>query len=317
MTSISFPESVDGLTVPAGAMVRGGGTDVQERLRSDNARPDIIDLTRIFGFTNIDQRPDGTTIGAGAKVATVARELADSYPALAETASDLATPQIRNIGTIGGNLIQHTRCWYYRHPDLDCFKSGGDSCPARTGRHLYGVAFDTSDCVHPHPSSLGMALLAYDATVNLSGGDTISVAELLGDGSDPTVENQLPEGQVVATINLPAPWPDEQASYFRAISRHLAEWPLVEMAARLRFNDDGTVAACGLAMGGVAPVPLRMSGAEEVLVGRELTDEVIAQAAQAGTAGANPLPETGYKVELIAGSVIQVLETVRGARAGN
>ncbi len=310
MSAITFPESADGLAVPAGAMVRGGGTDVQERLRSENLQPDIVDLTRIPGFARIDQGPDGTTIGAGATVAAVARDLADTYPALAKTAATLATPQIRNVGTIGGNLIQRTRCWYFRHPDLDCFKSGGEGCPSRTGRHLYGVAFDTSECVHPHPSSLGMALLAYDATVTLSGGATLSVAELLGDGSDPRVDNQLPEGQVVAAINLPAPWPDEQAAYFRAISRYLAEWPLVEVAVRVRFDGD-TVAACGLAVGGVAPVPLRMTAAEEVLVGQPLTDEVITRAAQICTDGANPLPETGYKVDLIAGSVTHVLESVR------
>src|SRR5262249_4626353 len=139
---ITFLGSLDHATVPEGAVVRAGGTDLQERLRSHNLRPDIIDLTGVPGFAGITRRPDGVSVGAGTPIAVLARELLSDYPALAITAGSLATPQIRAVGTIGGNLLQRTRCWYYRHPEIRCLKSGGDSCPARTGRHLYGVAFD-------------------------------------------------------------------------------------------------------------------------------------------------------------------------------
>lgn len=311
MSTIHFPETTDGLAVPDGAVVRAGGTDLQERLRADNAHPDIVDLTRLSGFTRIETAGDGTTIGAGAKIATIARELDDRYPALAITAGSLATPQIRAVGTIGGNLVQRTRCWYYRHPDIDCHKSGGDSCPARTGRHLYGVVFDRSECVHPHPSSIAMALLTYDATVRLSSGTELTVADLLGDGVDPTRDNRLPAGEVVTEIALPAPWTDERAAYFRSISRFEAEWPLVEVVVRARLADDGTVAECGLGLGGVATVPIRLPQSEALLVGRRVTDEVVAEVAAAAADGANPLPETGYKVELVQATVAEALERLR------
>ena len=272
---IEFPTTLDDLTVPERSVVRAGGTDLQERLRSlviDH--PDIIDLTRVSGFAGIDTSDAGTRVGAGTKIAVVARDLAETYPALAMTSGSLATPQIRAHGTIGGNLTQRTRCWYYRHPQLDCFKSGGDSCPARTGRHLYGVAFDYSECVHPHPSSIAMALLTYDATVELASGSSMSVADLLGDGVDPTRDHLLPDGDVIAAIHLPPSWNGERGAYFRSISRFEAEWPLVECVVRARFDGD-VVAACGIGLGGIATVPLRMASAESALIGRTLDDATI------------------------------------------
>ena len=309
---ISFPESFDDIDIPAGAVVRAGGTDLQERLRAHNARPHIVDLTGVAGFTDIETTSSGTRIGAGAKIADVASALATTYPALAITAGALATPQIRAQGTIGGNLTQRTRCWYYRHPEIECLKSGGDRCPARTGRHLYGVAFDRSDCVHPHPSSVAMALLTYEAHVELTDGSRLSIAEMLGDGVDPTRDHALADDAVIAAITVAPPWPDERAGYFRSISRFEAEWPLVEAVARLRFDGD-IVGEAALGLGGVATVPLRMAAAESHLVGRPLDDDTIAAVASSCTTGANPLPETAYKVDLIAATVQETLERVATA----
>ncbi len=310
---ISFPDSFDQIDVPAGSVVRGGGTDLQERLRSHNARPDIVDLTAVAGYSGIERSDAGTRVGAGTKIATVAAELTADYPALAITSGGLATPQVRAQATIGGNLTQHTRCWYYRHPQLDCFKTGGDSCPARTGRHLYGVVFDRSDCVHPHPSSIGMALLTYDASVSLADGGVMSIADVFGDGVDPTRDHRLPEGAVIASVNLPSPWSDERAAYFRSISRFEAEWPLVECVVRARMDGD-QVAECAIGLGGVATVPLRMERAESLLTGRSLDDDVIADVAIACIEGASPLPETGYKVDLVVATVQETLERLRAAR---
>ncbi|MEO0495604.1 MAG: FAD binding domain-containing protein, partial [Actinomycetota bacterium] len=246
---IHFPESYADIDVPDGAVVRSGGTDLQERLRSLNAAPTIVDLTGVAGFAGIASSATGVRIGGGTRMAVVASELADSFPALAIATGSLATPQVRAIGTIAGNLTQHTRCWYYRHPDTDpCFKTGGDSCPARTGRHLYGNVFDTSDCVHPHPSTIAMALRCYDSTIELADGARRSLDEVLGDGSDPTCDHQLADGDVIAAIEIADPWVGERAAYFRSISRFEAEWPLVEAVARARFDGD-TVAECALAIG--------------------------------------------------------------------
>lgn len=323
---ISFPttfaEAADKVRTPAtdaepdGWVVRSGGTDLQERLRTDNATPAIVDLTGIDGFTGIEFGADGgVRIGAGTRMAAVARDLASTHPALAITTGGLATPQIRATGTIGGNLTQRTRCWYYRHPGLDCYKSGGDSCPARTGRHLYGVVFDNSECVHPHPSSIAMALLTYDAEVELASGTRRSVAELLGDGVDPTRDNALADGEIVAAIHVPAAWSGERGAYFRSISRFEAEWPLVEAVVRARFDGD-TVADCAVGLGGVATVPLRVEAAEGALTGTSLDDATIEAVARICADGATPLPETGYKVDLILATVTETLERLRATTSG-
>ena len=323
---ISFPVSFEELSVADGAVVRAGGTDLQERLRSHNSHPDVVDLTSIDGFGGItepttevdaDATPDssrpGVRIGAGTRLAVVARELADSAPALALTAGSLATPQIRARATLGGNLTQRTRCWYYRHPDLSCYKSGGDTCPARTGEHGYGVVFDRAPCVHPHPSSMAMALLTYDATVCLTDGRVVTVEALYGDGVDPSRDHKLGDGDVIASITVPMLWTEEHGAYFRAISRFEAEWPLVESVARARFDGD-TVAEIALGLGGVATVPLRCRAAEALRVGSTLAAATLERAALACTEGAQPLGQTGYKVQLVVATVQEVLERLRSAR---
>ncbi|MEM7285831.1 MAG: FAD binding domain-containing protein [Actinomycetota bacterium] len=312
---ISFPERFDSIEIPEGAVVRAGGTDLQERLRSHNATPHIVDLTGIEGFAGIDPSAGGVRIGAGTKMAVVAQELAASHPALAITTGGLATPQIRAHGTVGGNLTQHSRCWYYRHPDIDCFKTGGDDCPARTGRHLYGVVFDRSECVHPHPSSIAMALLTYEARLELADESDLSIGEFLGEGVTPTRSNALPDGAVIAAIHVPHGWDGEIGAYFRSISRFEAEWPLVEAAVRARMDGD-VVAECGIALGGVATVPLRMTAAEALLTGRTLSDDTIQAVSAQCTEGANPLPETGYKVDLIKATIQETLERLRVAAEG-
>ena len=289
---------------------RAGGTDLQERLRTTGATPHVLDLTGVPGFAGIERDDAGTTIGAGTTVATVARELAHDYPALALTAAGLATPQVRAMATVGGNLLQRTRCWYFRHPHTSCFKSGGDSCPARDGRHLYGNVFDTAPCVHPHPSSLAMALLTYAATVDTTQRDGLSVGDVLGDGSDPRRDHLLADDEVLTRVVLPPPVAGERAAYFRAISRFEAEWPLAEAVCRVVRDDAGRVTHCGLAIGGVAPTPLRLSAVEDLVVGSTLGDDVVDAAAAAATQGASPLPETGYKIELVEGVVREVLERV-------
>src|SRR4051812_30733944 len=290
---------------------RAGGTDLQERLRTTGATPHVLDLTGIPGFARIERTDAGTTIGAGTTVATVARELADTYPALALTAAGLATPQVRTTATIGGNLLQRTRCWYFRHPHTTCLKSGGDSCPAREGRHLYGVAFDTAPCVHPHPSSLAMALLAYAATVDTTQRVGLAVGAVLGDGSDPSRDHLLADDEVLTRVTLPPPIHGERAAYFRSISRFEAEWPLVEAVCRVVWDDAGTVTSCAVAVGGVAPVPLRLDAVEELLSGTVLDDDTVSAAAVEATRGATPLPETVYKVQLVEATVREVLERVR------
>jgi xanthine dehydrogenase YagS FAD-binding subunit len=293
----------------AGAVVRAGGTDLGERLAHLPQPVSLIDLTEVTGLSGLRELPTGgIEIGALTTIASLATNplVVGGYPALAAAASALATPQIRAIGTVGGNLLQHTRCSYYRHPAFVCYKKGGSQCPARDREHRHGVIFDTGVCVAPHASTLGAALLIYDAVAQLADGTQLTLPEIFGDGGDPR-HNHLTPGQVLTQIVLPPAAPHELGAYTRATSRAFAEWPLVEAVARL-VVERGVITDAGVSVGGVAPVPLRLSAVERHLIDQAPTSESFAKAAALAIEGSAPLPQTHYKVDLLPATVLEVLE---------
>jgi xanthine dehydrogenase YagS FAD-binding subunit len=285
---------------------RAAGTDLSERRRSGVSRGPLIDIAGAPG--SIEWGADGAArIGAFATIAAIAADarIAAAYPGLSAAALGLATPQIRHLATLGGNLAQRSRCWYYRNPQIDCLKKSGADCPARSGNHLYSVAFDLGPCVAPHPSTMAAALLAYEAKVTTDRRSSLTIGDLLGDGSNGSADNALQPGEMIKSIELPVPLQGERALYKRAISRTHAEWPLVEVCARAVIKDGAFQFVC-LAAGGIAPVPLRLAAVEAALQGKQAT--AIADSANAATAGAKPLPMTGYKLDLLKGVVRDLLE---------
>ncbi|MHC2337215.1 FAD binding domain-containing protein [Bradyrhizobium sp. USDA 4454] len=291
---------------------RAAGTDLSERRRSGLSCGTVIDLTASPDTIGIKWNADGAArIGALTAIAAIAFDarLAQAYPGIAASAQGLATPQIRHMATLGGNLAQRSRCWYFRNPQIACLKKGGSDCPARSGNHLYHVAFDLGPCVAPHPSTMAMALLAYDAKIITDRRSGLSISDLLGDGSNGTVDNLLAPGERIERIELPAPLAGERALYKRAISRTHAEWPLVEICVRAVISG-GAFREVHISAGGIAPVPLRLTASAEALEGKPANAATIAQAAELATSGAKPLPMTGYKLELLTGLVRDVVERI-------
>ncbi|MBK5651494.1 MAG: FAD binding domain-containing protein [Rhizobium sp.] len=291
---------------------RAAGTDLSERRRSGLSCGSIIDLTATPDTIGITWDGNGSArIGALTAIAAIASDprLAQAYPGISAAAQGLATPQIRHMATLGGNLVQRSRCWYYRNPQIACLKKGGADCPARSGNHLYHVAFDLGPCVAPHPSTMAMALLAYDAKLTTDQRSGLSISDLLGDGSNGTADNLLAPGERIERIELPAPLAGERALYRRAISRSYAEWPLVEICVRAVISD-GTFQQVDIAAGGIAPVPLRLATSAAALEGKPANAASAAQAAELATSGARPLPMTGYKLELLTGLVRDVVERI-------
>lgn len=297
--------------VAASGEFRAGGTDLQERIRSRIAGDAIVDIQRLPDLDQIDFHEGGVTIGALTTIETIGHHerLRQEYPALTSPTQTLATPQIRSMGTMGGVLCQRTRCWYFRHPDLGCPKKGNaSSCPARDGNHHFGVCFDLGPCVHPHPSSVGCALLTYDAQIEVTERGHMTIAELYGDGSDPTRDHTLNPGELITHIHLPRAADDERASYYRLMSRQWAEWPLVEVIVRL-LMDGPTIREAKIGVGGVANIPLRLTDVEQSLGGKQAEPDALQAAADLSVAKANPLPQTGYKLEMVRGAVLHTLET--------
>ena len=297
-------------TATATAEFRAAGTDISERRRSGVSKGPLVDIAASPELSAIDWSADGAVrIGAFVTIAALGNnaKIAAAYPGIAASALGLATPQVRYLATLGGNLAQRSRCWYFRNPHIDCLKKGGSDCPARSGNHLYHSAFDLGPCIAPHPSTMAAALLAYDASIATDQRAALSIGELLGDGSNGAADNALKPGEMIRSIALPSPLVGERALYKRAISRTHAEWPLAEVCARAVVKD-GTFQFIRLAAGGIAPVPLRLSAAEAALQGKPANAATIAEAARLATSGARPLPMTGYKLDLLRGLVKDLLE---------
>jgi len=301
------------MTAQAPPEFRAAGTDLSERRRSGVSTGPLIDIA-MGGDTSITWAASGAaTIGAFATIATIAADarIRDAYPGVSAAAQGLATPQIRHLATLGGNLAQRSRCWYFRKPHIDCLKKGGSDCPARSGNHLYGVAFDLGPCVAPHPSTMAAALLAYEAKIVTDRRSGLSVRDLLGDASNGRADHALGPGEMIKQIELGIPLAGERALYKRAISRTYAEWPLVELCARAVVAD-GVFKFVRLGAGGIAPVPLRLQASEAALQGKPADAATIAEAAKQATVGAKPLPMTGYKLDLLSGLVRDLLEQLAG-----
>jgi xanthine dehydrogenase YagS FAD-binding subunit len=292
------------------AEFRAAGTDLSERRRSGVSQGPLIDITAAPDTIGMAWSTDGAVrIGAFTTIAAIAGDarIGEAYPGLAAAALGLATPQIRHLATLGGNLAQRSRCWYFRNPDIACLKKGGTDCPARAGNHLYSVAFDLGPCVAPHPSTMAAALLAYDATIDTDRRSGLTIGELLGDGSNGAADHALEPGEMIRSVQLRPPIAGERALYKRAISRSHAEWPLVEVCARAVVSG-GSFRFIRIAAGGIAPVPLRLFASEAALQGAPASAASRADAAQHATAGARPLPMTGYKLDLLSGLVHDLLE---------
>jgi xanthine dehydrogenase YagS FAD-binding subunit len=294
------------------AEFRAAGTDLSERRRSGVSQGPLIDISAAPDTIGIGWGADGAArIGALTTIAAIATDprIGKAYPGLAAAAQGLATPQIRHLATLGGNLAQRSRCWYFRNPQFACLKKGGTGCPARAGNHLYGVAFDLGPCVAPHPSTMAAALLAYEATISTDRRSGLTIGELLGDGSNGAADHTLASDEMIRSVELPPPLPGERAFYKRAISRSHAEWPLVEVCARAVVSGSA-FQFIRIAAGGIAPVPLRLSASEAILQGAPASAANIANAAREATAGARPLPMTGYKLDLLRGVLHDLLERI-------
>ena len=277
-----------------------GGSDVMDRRRHGLLEGELVDLSHLdSGIAT----KGGLRIGAMTPMAELAG--IEVYRGLAEAAGHLATPQIRRQGTVGGNLLQSSRCRYFRHPHLPCTHKGDAECGAREGEDANAVVFDPggSGCPHPHPSTLAMALMAYDAEVEVDG-ERRPVADLY-DATDRTATHVLGADEVLQAIHVPKVG-KERSRYVRVSQRAKAEWAIVEACVRYRVSK-GKIAAAHIAVGAVAPVPMRLPQVEEALVGATPDEAIFARAAALATEGANPLPQSRYKLAILVAAVKQAL----------
>jgi xanthine dehydrogenase YagS FAD-binding subunit len=296
-----------------GTKIHAGGTDLLGCLR-DGVFPaaTLVSVSGLKELRGISPVPTGgLRIGA---LTTHAQIVADktitaSYKALAQASAAVGSPQLRNQGTIGGNLCQRPRCWYFRG-EFHCLRKGGDTCFAAGGENQYHAVFGGDKCVIVHPSDTAPALIALGARVRIAGPGGSRLVPLasffVGPAVNVTRETMLEKNEIVTEVLLPAAEPGLRSSYRKARARGAWDFALAGVALALLVKD-GKVARARVVFSGVAPVPWRSEPVEQALTGEALTPDVAAAAAEAGVKGAEPLEQNAYKVPLLKGLITEAL----------
>ncbi len=297
-----------------GAGVLAGGTDLLGCMR-DGILPltKLVSMSGVKDLRGIAKRSDGVlTIGSLTTITEVAEDklVRESHPALSMAASEVASPQLRNQGTIGGNLCQKPRCWYYRG-DFHCLRKGGERCFAAAGQNPYHCIFGGGPCFIVHPSDTAPALVAFGASVRTSGpkGErTIPVEKFhVLPSVDVRKDTVLEPGEIVIAVELP-PAPKEAKSLYRKVrARNSWDFALAGAAIVLTMSDH-IVTSASIVLSGAAPVPWRSKATEDAITGKRLDDKVIAKAADEAIRGAMPLAQNGYKLHLFRGIIREELK---------
>ncbi|MGE5346456.1 MAG: FAD binding domain-containing protein [Acidithiobacillales bacterium] len=301
------------------AEAKGAGTDLLDRLKERTAAPDrVVDLRRLDGHRTLRPAGDSVSIGALVTLTEIAEKLGTDLPALAEACEGAATPQIRNAATIGGNLCQRPRCWYFRSADFTCLKKGGRECFAQKGENTFHAIFGNGTCAIVHPSAAAVALEAYGATIETispSGRRSIPIdAFFVHPEDDITAENVLWPAELIVEIVVPKR-PGLRSAYRKLKQKQAFDWPLADVAVAYR-DDAGTARDVRIVLGSVAPVPFRSGKAEALVEGKKIDGALAAAAGKAATGGATPLSQNAYKVPLIAAMVRRTLLAAAGLPDG-
>jgi xanthine dehydrogenase YagS FAD-binding subunit len=298
------------------AVVMAGGTDLVGEMKDYAAVPKrVVNLKSIEGLDYIRQDDAGLRIGALTTLTDVLENSAVSQelPVLHQAVSVIASPQIRNMATLAGNILQRPRCWYYRSEDFPCLKKGGARCYAVGGVNTYHAIFGSGPSYIVHPSDAAPALMALGATVHVHGprgGDEVLMDDFF---TMPEMnirrENILRPNEIVTEISIPKPEANSKGMFLKVRERESIDFALVSLAAQMTMVN-GTCERASLVLGGVAPIPWRAVEAEDYLRGRRITEARAESAAEAAVEDAAPMPHNGYKVEIAKNLVKQAVQVL-------
>jgi xanthine dehydrogenase YagS FAD-binding subunit len=319
LKSAPAPKDIDD-----GARPIAGGQDLLTTMKDYITRPTrVVNLKSIRGLDRIV--PDGKgglRIGALVTLAQLADHpvVRRHFRGLAEAAHSIATPQIRNLGTVGGNLCQRPRCWYFRLEEVVCLKKGGSECYAATGENKYHAIFGGGPSYIVHPSDLAPMLVALGASVSVAGAGSKRIIQLekfftLPAEGNLRRENVLKNDDIITDIHVPASRFAAHSTYLKFRERESMDFALVSVAAAVALGPNKTVAGARLVLGGVAPIPWRVPKAESFLVGKTMNDDVLTNAARIALSGAEPLEKNAYKIPLAQTLVRRALAKTGGVNA--
>ena len=287
-------------------VLKAGGVDLFDLMKEQLESPArLVNIRELEDLQFLRKDDNGSfLIGPGNTLSKIASDpsIMNSYRALAQAAGGVASIQIRNSATIGGNLCQRPRCWYFRSTDFNCSRKGGNTCFAIDGENQYHAIYGNADgCAIVHPSATAVALMALDAKLIISNGKNekeISIEEFfVRPGDDIETENILNDHEMIITIIIPAESKDYKSYYHKHKEKQSFDWPLADVAVAFRMEGERCSEA-RIVMGSAAPVPFRSKVAEEVLLNNNINKAIALKAAEAALANAEPLSQNGYKVPL-------------------
>lgn len=302
----------DAMTVPTSvprpgmSVVKAGGIDLLDLLKENLLAPaKIVSLKEIAGLDAVLEEAGAVRIGPMVTLANLADHpiVQQRYPALADALRGSASPQIRNVATLGGNLMQRPRCWYFRVAEYHCLRKGGGHCFAISGENQYHAIFDNQSCAIVHPSTAATMLVALGATVELTNVDGAVRRSLLEDffvppDRDIQRENDLKPQEILTAIILSPLTAGLRMAHLKQGEKDSFDWPLADVAVALDLDQDSTCKRASIILGAAAPVPYRAKTAEAALVGRPINENSAKEAAHASLDGATPLAKNAYKLPL-------------------
>ena len=285
------------------ASIVGGGSDLLGMVKERLVSPDVlVNLKSIRGLDRVETQSGKVKIGGLITLDALSRDaqIRKQYAVLAEAAESVGTPQIRNAGTLAGNVCQRPWCWYFRN-GFPCLKNGGNTCFSASGENQFHAIFGGGPSYIVHPSDTAPALVALDAEFHVAGpkGDRVIPAAQFFQlpRVDVARENVLANDEVLTAVTLPAPRPGVRSTYHKVLDREAWTHAVVGVAVVLNM-DNQVCRSARIVLGGVAPIPWRLPKVEAMLVGQRITPELAAKAGEAAVEGARPLAKNKYKIPL-------------------
>ncbi len=297
---------------------KSGGVDVFDWVKEGLLKPQmIVNIRNIPGLDKISYDPKkGLRIGSNVTLAEIGSdpEIKNQYLALHQAVNHAATPQLRNVSTLGGNIAQRNRCWYFRSADHNCYRKGGDRCFARhskTGENENHAILDNGSCVSVHASSIATALMAFNANVVIVNAEgkqkTVPMDDFfVSAGEDMAMENILQAKEIITEIVLPPPSKNTKSSYIKQVARESYDWSLADVAVVMEVSGN-TCKSASIVLGAAAPVPYRSVEAQQAIENKTINSENATAAAKAAMAKARPLSKNDYKVPLFVSTITQTI----------
>jgi xanthine dehydrogenase YagS FAD-binding subunit len=306
---------------PIQSRILAGGLDLLGEMKEHIIEPDmLISISQLDGLTGIRTENGITHIGAAVTLTELAEnpEMNNDHTVLAQAARSVGSPQIRNRGTLGGNLCQRPRCWYYRDEHYSCFKKGGKSCFSVAGQNRYHAILGGGPCFMVHPSDCAPALIALGARVHLLGPNGSRILPMEDfyhlPGDDVFTETTIQSNEIVTEVEIPAH--TMKSIYLKVREKESFDWALATVAAAFEMDGPYCLKA-NLVMGGVAPIPWKAAQVEELLQGRELTDSLAAEVAEVAVVNALPLSGNEPKVIIAKALVTQAIQSFKSDMTGS